>query len=441
MKEKFKNIIINIISKLANKTLTKYNPFIIGVTGSVGKTTTKDAIAHVLEDKFIVRKSQKSFNSEIGLPLTVLGLPNAWSSIFGWIKNIILGIKIAYFDKDFPEVLVLEIGADKPGDIGSAMKWIHPFIGVLTRLPDTPVHVENFPTPELVRVEKAKLIEALPKEGVFIANADDERVLNIAESANTRVLRYGFNLRSDIRGENQKIEYSKDEDRIPLGISMDVIYNGEKEHILIKEVVGDHILSSALAAISTAIAKGMSLKESVSRLSSWETAAGRMRLIKGKNGAIIIDDSYNASPIAMNSALIALKNIKAERKIAVLGDMLELGKYSEEEHSKVGSLVATFVDGLVVVGKRARIIAESAMNSGLPSNCVEVYANSVEAGEALSKIIGKGDIVLVKGSQGSGDNMIRMERATKQMMENIGDAEKLLVRQDVEWQKQYKNIT
>jgi UDP-N-acetylmuramoyl-tripeptide--D-alanyl-D-alanine ligase len=441
MKETFKNIITSIISKLANKALLKYSPFIIGVTGSVGKTTTKDAIAHVLEGRFNVRKSQKSFNSEIGLPLTILGLPNAWSNIWGWAKNIFYGIKTAYFDKDFPEVLVLEIGADKPGDIGRAMEWIHPFIGVLTRLPDTPVHVENFPTPELVREEKAKLIEALPKEGIFIANADDERVLKIAESANTRVLRYGFSLKSDVRGENQKIEYSKDEDKIPLGISMDVIYNGEKEHLLIKDVVGDHILSSALAAISTAVAKDMTLKESVNKLSSWETAQGRMRLIKGKNDAVIIDDSYNASPIAMHSALLTLKSIRAERKIAVLGDMLELGKYSEEEHSTVGRFAATFVDGLVVVGKKARTIAESAMSAGLPSNCVQVYANSVEAGEALSKIIGKGDVILVKGSQGSGDNMIRMERATKQMMANIGNAERLLVRQDTEWQKQYKNIT
>lgn len=440
MKALFRDTITKIISFLAMRALEKHKPFIIGVTGSVGKTTTKDAIAHVLDRHFDVRKSDKSFNSEIGLPLAVLGLPNAWMSIWGWIKNIATGIQVTYFAKEFPEVLVLEIGADKPGDIGRAMEWIHPFIGVLTRLPDRPVHVENFPTPELVRVEKAKLIDALPKDGVFIANADDERVLALAANAKTRVLRYGFGPQADIKGEQPQVEFSGDAQKVPLGMSMQVVYNGEREHVLISGVLGEHILSAGLAAIAVAIARGISLKEAVKDLSGWQTAPGRMRIIKGKDGATIIDDSYNSSPIALQSALESLRSMPATHRIAVLGDMLELGKYSEEEHAKIGEIAATFVDGLVVVGRRARGIAEAALKAGLPSERIKMFTNSVEAGEALAKVIGEGDIILVKGSQGSGDNMIRMERATKQMMENIDDAGKLLVRQDSEWQKQYRKV-
>ena len=141
----------------------------------------------------------------------------------------------------------------------------------------------------------------------------------------------------------------------------------------------------------------------------------------------------------MRMAITTLQLIKTDLpKIAVLGDMLELGKYSEEEHAKIGEFVATFADGLVVVGRRARTIAEAAIKAGMPNDYIQLYTNSVDAGAAMAKIVGKGDIILVKGSQGSGDNMIRMERATKQMMKNIGDAEKLLVRQDYEWQRQYK---
>lgn len=438
MKALFRNTITSIISFLAKRALEKHKPFIIGVTGSVGKTTTKDAIAHVLDSHFDVRKSDKSFNSEIGLPLAVLGLPNAWMSVWGWTKNIAKGIQVTYFAKQFPEVLVLEIGADKPGDIGRAMEWIHPFIGVLTRLPDRPVHVENFPTPELVRIEKAKLIDALPKDGVFIANADDERVLQLAANAKTKVLRYGFGAQADIRGENPQIAFEGDEIKVPVGMSMQVIYGSEKKEVLIRGVLGEHILGAGLAAIAAAIARGISLQNAAKDLSGWQTAPGRMRIISGKNGATIIDDSYNSSPIALQSALETLRSIPATHRIAVLGDMLELGKYSEEEHAKIGEIAATFVDGLVVVGRRARGIAEAALKAGLPSDRIKMFTNSVEAGEALAKVIGEGSVILVKGSQGSGDNMIRMERATKQMMEDINDAEKLLVRQDVEWQRQYR---
>jgi UDP-N-acetylmuramyl pentapeptide synthase len=163
-----------------------------------------------------------------------------------------------------------------------------------------------------------------------------------------------------------------------------------------------------------------------------------MRIICGKNGAVIIDDSYNASPVAMRAALDTLKTIPATHRIAVLGDMLELGKYSDEEHKAVGTYAASFVSGLVVVGKRARLMAEAALLAGLPADRIRIFANSVEAGEALAREIGEGDVLLVKGSQGSGANMVRMERATKQMMSDIADAKKLLVRQEMEWEKQYR---
>lgn len=436
MKNFLRNTTTRIMSALASSALLRHKPFIIGVTGSVGKTTTKDAIAHVLLQHASVRKSEKSFNSEIGLPLAILGLPNAWMSPWGWLKNILSGIRIAYLAKEFPKVLVLEIGADKPGDIAQAMEWIHPYIGVLTRLPDRPVHVENFPTPELVREEKAKLISALPKDGIFVANADDERVMKLAEHALMRVISYGFSSSATVWGSNMAIAYHPITKQ-PRGMSMDVKYGNELVTVHIDGVLGEHILGSALAAIAVAIARGVNFIDAAKDVEGWKTAPGRMRIISGKNGSTIIDDSYNASPVAMRAALDTLKVIPAAHRIAVLGDMLELGKYSDEEHRAVGAYAASFVTGLVVVGQRARLMAEAAIAAGLPADHVRIFSNSVEAGEALAREIGEGDVLLVKGSQGSGSNMVRMERATKQMMANIEHAKKLLVRQEIEWEKQY----
>ncbi len=438
MKKFYKHILISLMTHFAQVALSRHRPYVIGITGSVGKTTTKDAVAHVLSHSFAVRKSEKSFNSEIGIPLAILGLPNEWKSFSGWLRNIFSAYREAYHAASFPDVLVLEIGADKPGDIERAVAWIKPYMGVLTRLPDTPVHVEHFASPELVRVEKAKLVHALPQDGTFVANIDDERIRILAEQVPVHVMEYGFHAHAAVRGGQIRVVYEHvDGVQKPVGMSMGVSYAGETAEVHINGVLGEHIMSAALAAVSVALAKGIPLRDSCALLASWETAPGRMRIIPGVEGSVLIDDSYNASPVAMHAALDVLQSLTANHRIAVLGDMLELGQYSEEEHRRVGEHVAQFADALVVVGRRARWIAEAAISAGMSKERVQMFTNSVEAGEALSKIVGLGDLILIKGSQGSGENMIRMERATKQLMKCTDDAKKMLVRQDDEWQKQY----
>src|SRR3989338_1816365 len=161
MKNLFKKLIVFIITLQARAVLRKYKPMIVAVTGSVGKTSTKDAIYAVLSKSARVRKSEKSFNSEIGLPLTILGAPNAWSNPFRWLANIVDGLFLIWFDAPYPEWLVLEVGADRPGDIRSLAGWLPVDIAVITRLPEVPVHVEFFDSPEAVVEEKASLIDAI----------------------------------------------------------------------------------------------------------------------------------------------------------------------------------------------------------------------------------------------------------------------------------------
>ena len=166
MKQILKKIVIGILTLEAKLVLKRYKPKIIAVTGSVGKTSTKDAIYTALCEPFSIRKNQKSFNSEIGVPLTVLGLENAWGNPLLWVGNILKGVWMCVWPQTYPKWLVLEIGADHPGDIKSITKWVIPDIAVVTRIPNVPVHVEYFKDAEALLEEKSELLKAMKPDGV-----------------------------------------------------------------------------------------------------------------------------------------------------------------------------------------------------------------------------------------------------------------------------------
>ncbi len=439
MKRVLKLLVVFLLTLEARLVLRRYHPFVVAVTGSVGKTSTKDAIFEVLKGSIKARKSEKSFNSEIGVPLTVLGLSNEWLDPFGWAMNLLRGLMMLVVRVPYPELLVLEIGADHPGDIKRAMRWLTPDIAVVTRLPDLPVHVEYFSSPEEVAREKAELVRALRPTGVFVANADDPMVTALSSLTRAHMLTYGFGETAMVRGSGQGIDYgTRDDRKVPLGMKCAIDHRGESYDLRMKGVLGDHVLLPALAAFAVGVARKIPLQDIALSLSVLETPRGRMRIIPGRNGSIIIDDSYNSSPVALGAALETLKGVEANHRIAVLGDMLELGKYSETEHWDAGRALGGWVDRLVTVGRRARGIAEGAKTAGLPEGMIRTFSNSKEAGEWLMPELRTGDVVLVKGSQGSGENMIRMERAIERMMAHPEDADKLLVRQEPAWKRQYE---
>ncbi len=448
-----KAIIVWILTLESRLIIRKYKPFIVAITGSVGKTTTKDAVYCVLRDheKF-VRKSEKSMNSEIGLPLTIIGAPNAWRSLSGWIKNIFLGVNMVLNDVEYPSCLVLEIGADHPGDIKKVAKWLHSDIVIITKVSKTPVHVEFFKSAEEVFTEKAALVHALKKGGTLILFADDDKVVALGEMAkkkNARVLTFGVDTPATVRGEN----YSSD---IQSGISFTLDLVGEKAPITIHNVLGRVYLYPLLAAAACGKAKNISFVDIVKSLNGYDAPKGRMNIISGINSSMIIDDTYNSSPDALVSALSALKEIKNNisssnalkdgfgliniadtpigqvnsRKIAVIGDMMELGRFSVDEHRKIGREVAGIVNILVTVGPRALAIAEEALKCGMPTDYVKSFDTSFEAAAYVVSVASPGDIILVKGSQSP-----RLERVTKALLREPEKADKLIVRQEAEWLK------
>ena len=193
MKSILKKIIVEIISFESQLVLKKYKPFIIAVTGSVGKTSTKDAIYTALSSTHKVRKSEKSFNSELGVPLTILGCPNGWSSLSIWLKNIFHGLELIVFNNAYPEYLILEVGADRPNDIKNLTAWLHPDISIITRVGKVAAHVEYFKDPEELAKEKAYLAKRLKKDGILILSSDDEIVKAITSDQAKETIHFGLN--------------------------------------------------------------------------------------------------------------------------------------------------------------------------------------------------------------------------------------------------------
>jgi UDP-N-acetylmuramoyl-tripeptide--D-alanyl-D-alanine ligase len=426
MKSFLKNIIVYILTLEAKLVLKRYNPKIIAVTGNVGKTSTKDAIYTSLCDSISIRKNQKSFNSEIGVPLTILGLENAWGNPLKWLQNIILGAGVCIWQKKYPDWLVLEIGADHPGDIESITKWLIPDIVVVTRIPGVPVHVEYFKDSNALMEEKAFLLKALREDGTAILNADDENILALGKYVNGNVIHYAMEKPATIQADKYGLMYEGD---YLAGMQFRILYDSNIIPVVLKGVVGVQHVYPVLASACVGLVLKVPLVKLTESFLAHEYPRGRMNVVRGISNTVVIDDTYNSSPVALEFALKTLKETLTKgRKIAVLGDMLELGSYSVNSHKEGGKLVAKSADVLLTVGVRARDFKESALESGMSKDSAWSFSTSTEAGEFLKEFIKEGDIILVKGSQG-----VRMEKAVAIILEDKENVGKLLVRQEGEW--------
>lgn len=426
MKEFFKKIVVKILSIEARMVLRKYKPRIVGVTGSVGKTSTKDAMYTILASSFFVRKSAKSFNSEFGVPLTILGCDTGWNNPFLWIKNIIQGFLVFLLPNHYPNWLILEIGLDRPSDIKNIISWLPLDIAVLTKLAKTPVHVEFFPSVKALHEEKKTLARGLTPNGILVVNADDELLTDVRHPNGGRKVTFSVEGEATVTASHIETLY---ENGKPIGMAAKVTYQGSVVPLRMPGVLGIPHIYPLLAAIAVGGTQDINMVRMADALSNHEPPPGRMRILEGTQGTVLIDDTYNSSPIALRSALDAFAGLAgAQRKIVVLGDMMELGEHTQAKHEEAGEYVFGRADVLVAVGIRARHIAERARKMGMKA--VHECRTADEAGTFVQDMLQEGDYILVKGSQS-----VRMEKTVLNLLAHPEEAETLLVRQGMAWQK------
>ena len=329
------------------------------------------------------------------------------------VKSNFYGLAHSLFLKKFiyPEILILEYAADRPGDIKELLEIAKPYIGIITAIGEIPVHIEFFSGPEAVAREKARVVESLSANGFAILNFDNEAVMNMKERTRAKIITFGFNENADVKISSLE---NRIENGIPIGVSFKIEYAGSFVPVVLKNVFGRAQAYAAAIAACVGLIFDLNLVEISEALSAnYQPAKGRMNLLKGIKGAYIINDAYNASPISMEEALKTLADLPAERKIAVLGDMLELGKYSVEAHESIGRLAGKIVDILITVGPRAKFIAESAKSAGLDESKILSFDTTTEACIAVQDLIKKGDLVLIKASRAVG-----LEKVVEEIKEN-----------------------
>ncbi|KAF0111090.1 MAG: UDP-N-acetylmuramoyl-tripeptide--D-alanyl-D-alanine ligase [Chloroflexi bacterium] len=359
------------LQQLSGHWRKKFDLRVLGITGSVGKSTTKELVAEVLCQRYRTLKNQGNLNNEIGLPLTLLRLSAGY------------------------ERAVLEMGFYQLGEIKFLCNLALPHVGILTNIGT--VHAERAGSQEVIARGKSELVQALPAAptGTAILNMDDPWIVPMAKITHANVFFYGLNQAADLWADEIVGQGLN-------GIRFRLHYHGESFTIQ-APVIGQHSIHTVLRAVAAGLVEGLSMDEIVHGL---QQASSQLRLVAvhTKQGALLLDDTYNASPESTLAALNLLNELPG-RKIAVLGGMYELGMYEETGHELVGIRAAEVADQLLTLGEHARMISSAAIKSGLSSSAVNNFDDSAGVVSALQSLLKEGDVVLVKGSHG-----LRMDR-------------------------------
>lgn len=414
---------------ISRAILLKYRPQIVAVTGSVGKTSVKDAVFCVLLGHFSVFASAHNLNTEFGVPASIIGGDSVGLSLL--LRALWL---LCVRDASYPRILVLEFGADKPGDIEYLVRLAPPHVALLTAI--APAHLAGFATIAAVEKEKKMIYSALGKNDWFVGDADAGPTLPDAASP-ARGMMFSRQGKSARIAEGlvldavwERLVWSGG--RHSIGVSFHARYQGQEAFFEMRNCIGDQYATIAGYAIGVGLVFGMPLEAISHSLARYASPNGRLRPIEGVRDTLIIDDTYNSSPNAVVLALDILLRFEcapSARRWAILGDMFELGEESERLHAEAGAYAGKkAIDFLVCVGGRARVIAAEAAAAGLDESRIFLFDDPIVAGRAVKEKIAKGDIILVKGSQG-----IRLEKCVKELMAEPDHAGELLVRQSKQW--------
>jgi len=361
------------LMSLAGRERKEMEATVVGITGSTGKTSVKDLVSSALSSRLDVSASPRSFNTEVGVPVTLLNASAA------------------------AEVVVVEMGSRGPGHVATLCRVARPHVGVVTGV--GLAHMEMFGTLDAVADAKAELVEALDEDGIAVLNADDPVVRGFAERTKAGVVLYGVSDDAQVRGEDVVLD--------SLGRpSFTLRAPGGEERVELP-LHGEHMVSNALAASAVGVALGLSVGECAAGLKDARLSPWRMEVFEGAGGIRIVNDAYNANPTSMAAALKTSRWMaKDARSIAVLGEMAELGSRGPVEHERVGGLVARLgIDHLIVVGPGAAAIAIGAEREGVEPERIVRVGTALEAVEEVRRLARRGDVVLLKGSRVAGLEM------------------------------------
>jgi UDP-N-acetylmuramyl pentapeptide synthase len=390
---------------------------LIVVTGSVGKTSTKTAIATMLSSRYRVRMHEGNHNTAMSVPLAILGIayPDNIRSFSAW-RQVLKAARARILAPTDVDVIVQELGADHPGDIAAFGSYLKPYMAVITAV--TPEHMEFFKTIEAVAYEE---LAAANFSQLALINRDDIDGQYAEYMTNPNIDTYGTSAAAEYHFEQQDFTVDKGHTgsfiapELPAGVAATI------------KVLGDHNLRPAIAAAAVGVKFGLSGDDIAAGLAKIRPIPGRMNLLRGMNGSSIIDDTYNSSPVAASSAVQTLYSIQAPQRIAIMGSMNELGDSSAAEHEKIGRMFnPDMVEWVITIGKEANTyLAPAAHSQGCQ---IKTFENAVQAGAFAHSVLDKDALVLVKGSQGD----VYAEEAVKILLLDQTDASKL-VRQSPAW--------
>lgn len=371
------------LGDLAHEWRKRFSIPVIGLTGSSGKTTTKEMIAAIMSRKKNILRTEGNLNNLIGLPQTIFRLASQH------------------------ELVILEMGTNTRGEIKRLTQIAEPNIGLITNI--GPAHLAGFGSIEVVREEKTDLLFNMPSSGVAVINLDDEAIATASEKWNGGKVTFSMSPNADITVNEIEKNGAK-------GMRFNLVIGGNTQKVEMK-IAGLHHVYNAMAAAATAVAAGMDFQTVAEGLAAFRPFSGRMEMIKLRNGAFLLDDSYNANPASVREALMTLKDLKAGHNGYVfLGDMLELGDQADEMHRKIGMLIATIgINALFLQGEFSRVTSGGAMEGGLSPENIFFLSGDENGSAYLKAHLKKGDWILVKGSR-----RMKMEKFVAQICDDFG---------------------